>query len=112
MAEISQAGKVMRFRIILISMVLGFFISACTSFDFSQREVQQGTLLPQSKIDALKLGLSKVDVAKIMGTSLMSPMFNDNRWDYAYTLRKGNHSEAIRHLALYFKNNALTRIEQ
>ena len=55
--------------------------------------------------------MSKEKAAIIMGTSLLSSTFNDNRWDYAYTWRKGNGPILKQHLALYFKNDTLTHIE-
>lgn len=81
------------------------------SYDFSRRVVQQGNLLPSATIARLKVGMSKEDVAILMGTSLISPMFNDDHWDYAFTRRKGNGPMAIRHVSLFFMNGRLARIE-
>lgn len=67
--------------------------------------------MPLEKIERLKTGMSKDDVAILMGTSLMSPTFNNDRWDYAYTWRKGSGSIEIRHAALYFAKGSLVRIE-
>lgn len=86
-------------------------LTHCASYDFSRRIVQQGNLLPDKKIKRLKPGMSKEEVAIIMGTSLLSPTFNNNRWDYAYTWRKGSHSDQVRHLSVYFSNNHVTRIQ-
>lgn len=56
--------------------------------------------------------MSKQDVAILMGTSLISPTFNNHRWDYAYTWRRGSGRLEIRHLSLYFsKNDRLNKIE-
>ncbi len=111
MAEFSYSGKIMRIRNILILSLCAFLLGSCASYDFQRRPIQQGNLLPASKIDRLKLGMSKQDVAVLMGTSLLSPVFNNNRWDYAYTWRKGNGPNEIRNLKLYFKNNKLVKIE-
>jgi len=86
-------------------------LTHCSSYDFSRRIVQQGNLLPEKKIKQLKPGMSKEEVAIFMGTSLLSPTFNNDRWDYAYTWRKGNHSNQIRHVSLYFSNNRVTKIQ-
>jgi outer membrane protein assembly factor BamE len=97
-------------RLLCITLLM-FSLSDCASYDFSKRIVQQGNLLPDTKIKQLKLGMSKEDVAILMGTSLMSPMFNNNRWDYTYTYRKGSGTDAVRKLSVYFSNNKLNRIE-
>ncbi len=101
----------MQIRIILISLGLVLSLTHCMSYDFSRRVVQQGNLLAQSRIQTLKTGMSKDEVAMLMGNSLLTPIFNDNRWDYAYTWRKGSGPLAIRNLSLYFAQDKLVRIE-
>ncbi len=95
------------FSIIIVSLTL----TQCVSYDFSRRITQQGNLLPQAKVARLKTGMSKDDVAILMGTSIMSPTFNNDRWDYAYTWRKGSGSIEIRHVSLYFSRGSLIRID-
>lgn len=102
----------MRIRTLLINLALIFSLTHCISYDFSRRSVQQGNLLPQSKIERLKVGMRKEDVAILMGTSLISPLFNNDRWDYAFTLRKNNHPMQIKNISLYFKDDVLNRIEK
>ena len=116
MAKFFILGKKMRMRAIIKAFIITFtittsvLISGCNNYDFSQRIVQQGNLLPQTKIERLTLGMSKNDVAILMGTSLISPLFNNDHWDYAYTWRRGNNTAEIRHVSLYFKNNLLVKI--
>jgi len=86
-------------------------LTHCASYDFSRRIVQQGNLLPEKKIKQLKPGMSKEEVAILMGTSVLSPTFNNDHWDYAYTWRKGSGSDQIRHLTVYFSNNQVSRIQ-
>jgi len=102
----------MRIILILITMFFSISLTQCMSYDFARRITQQGNLLPQDKIERLQVGMSKDDVAILMGTSLISPLFNNNRWDYAYTWKKGSGPLSIRHVSLYFSGNALVRIEQ
>ena len=111
MAKFFTVGKKMRIITILLSLIITLTLTQCTSYDFSRRIAQQGNLLPQSKIERLKIGMSKEDVAVLMGTSLMSPTFNNERWDYAYTWRKGRGPLEIRNATLYFVRGSLARIE-
>lgn len=101
----------MRIRTILLSLAFILSLTNCASYDFSRRVVQQGNLLPPSKVERLKIGMSKEDTAILMGTSLLSPTFNNDRWDYAYTLRKGSGHLQVHSLSLYFSHGALSRIE-
>jgi outer membrane protein assembly factor BamE len=102
----------MRIITLFISIIITLTLTQCVSYDFSRRITQQGNLLPQSKIERLKIGMNKNDAAILMGTSLMSPTFNNDRWDYAYTWRRGSGPIEIKHVSLYFVRDSLTRIEQ
>ena len=95
----------------LVLVLFSILLTNCTTYDFSRRSVQQGNLLPQTQIAKLHTGMSKDNVAILMGTSLLSPTFNNDRWDYAYTWRKGSDPLAIKWVSLYFSHGVLTRIE-
>lgn len=102
----------MRIIIFLLGILFTFTLTQCTSFDFARRVAQQGNLIPKAKADRLKVGMSKNDVAILMGTSLLSPTFNNDRWDYAYTWRRGHGNIMIITVSLYFSNGILKRIER
>ena len=75
----------MQNKIILISITLILSLTHCTSYDFSRRVFQQGNLLPHSKIEKLRIGMTKEDTAILMGSSLLNPPFEQNRWGYAFS---------------------------
>ncbi len=112
MTKFSLAGKEMRLKIVLMTIAIILTLTHCASYDFSRRVVKQGNLLPQEKIERLRIGMSKEEVAILMGTSLLSPTFTNDRWDYAYTWRKGNNALLVRNLSLHFSHNKLTQIER
>jgi outer membrane protein assembly factor BamE len=101
----------MQIRALFISISLALSLTHCMTYDFSRRIIQQGNLLTQDKIKRLHVGMSKDDVAILMGTSLVTPVFNNDRWDYAYTWRKGNKTVPNQNLSLYFTHEKLTRIK-
>jgi len=111
MAKFFKVGKKMRVIIFLLGTLLTLSLTQCASFDSARRIHQQGNLLPQAKINRLKLGMTKNDVAILMGTSLLSPTFTNNRWDYAYTWRRGHGNIIMQNLTLYFSKDVLIRIE-
>lgn len=102
----------MQIRVILIIISFMFSLTSCMTYDFSRRVSQQGNLLSKTRIDRLKIGMSKENVAILLGNSLMSPTFNNDRWDYAYTWRKGTDPLKICSLSLYFSHDALVKIER
>ncbi len=99
----------MRLLSVFLAIAISLVLSHCTPYDFSRRYVQQGNLLPQEKLVRLKIGMSKEDCAVIMGTSLLSPLFNNNRWDYVYTFRVGGSNPKVHRVSLYFNNDRLVR---
>jgi outer membrane protein assembly factor BamE len=111
MAKFFIVGKVMRSIILVITIVLTSTLISCTSYDFSHRIIQQGNLVPITKIQRLKIGMNKKDTATLMGTSLLSPTFNNSRWDYAYTFRQGSGIIKVHHLSLYFSDENLRKID-
>lgn len=102
----------MRVGTLLLGLALSLSLTNCASYDFSRRIVEQGNMLPQETVQRLKIGMSKSDAAILLGSSLLSPTFNNERWDYAYTVRKGNGPTVIQHLTLYFSHGSLARIER
>lgn len=101
----------MRRIIFLLGIVFTLTLTQCSTFDLSRRVVQQGNLIPKATLDRLKIGMSKNDVAILLGTSLLSPTFNNDRWDYAYTWRRGRGNITMSTVSLYFHNGRLARIE-
>lgn len=74
-------------------------------------DAQQGNLFDKSTVDALKPGLSKRQVLLVMGSPAVISPFNQNRWDYVSTIRRGRHKMASKDLVLYFKDGALVKID-
>ena len=94
----------------LVLLFLTLTLTHCLSYDLSRRVVQQGNLLPASKIAQLKVGMSKSAVAHLMGTSLVYSTFNPERVDYAYTWRRGTPPPHVKYVTLTFKNNRVIHI--
>jgi outer membrane protein assembly factor BamE len=95
----------MKLRLILSVSLISLGLLACTP-----KKVQQGNLLPQSKIERLEVGMSKADVTRIMGTSLLMTPFSEDHWDYAYTTQTGHGPITKKHLELDFEGDTLSRI--
>lgn len=73
--------------------------------------VQQGNILTEEMVDGLELGMTKRQVNFLLGTPLLSDFFHTNRWDYIYTIKRGHQRMEQRNLTLYFRDEALARIE-
>ena len=87
----------------------GCFLAGCNPI--YRLDIQQGNLFSKSLVDSLKPGMTKRQVSLVMGSpSIISP-FQQNRWDYVSTIRRGNGRMETKDLVLYFENDALARIE-
>lgn len=75
-------------------------------------DAQQGNLFDKSTVDALKPGMSKRQVLLVMGSpSVVSP-FDQSRWDYVSTMRRGRGKMERKDLTLYFdKRDVLAKID-
>lgn len=71
--------------------------------------VRQGNVITQETVDELKPGMTRKQVAFVMGTPLLQDVFHDDRWDYYYGVGIG-HIELEKRLVLYFEDNKLARI--
>lgn len=110
MTKFFITGKKIQITHVFAVLALTLSLTHCTTYDFSRRTVQQGNLLPQANVQKLKIGMSKNDTAILLGTSLLSPTFNTNRWDYAFTRRNGNGPTEMRRLVIIFANDKIVHI--
>ncbi len=98
------------FQLLLIITVSS--LAGCSKFHSYQPDVQQGNFFNQDQISQLKLGMSKGEVKYLLGTSLLQNSFDQNRWDYVYTLNKAGQIVETKRLSLHFKNDKLINVEQ
>lgn len=74
-------------------------------------DVQQGNLFDKDQVETLRPGMTKRQVLLVMGSpSVVSP-FNQDRWDYVSSIRRGRGSMESKDLVLFFENESLARIE-
>ena len=100
----------MQFRILTI--LLSFiFISACSIPKVYKLTVQQGNIVTQDMIDALEPGMTKRQVAYVMGTPLMQSPYQQNRWDYIYTLERRDKIVKQYQITTFFEGNIYTHYE-
>jgi len=74
-------------------------------------DIQQGNFVSQEMAAQLKRGMTKDQVRFVLGTPLVTDIFHADRWDYVYLLERPGEPQARRHLALFFEDNRLARLE-
>lgn len=78
---------------------------------FYKIDIQQGNSIEQPIISRLEPGMSKNQVQFIMGTPMLIDVFHQNRWDYYYSIQRGNGESEQKHIALFFEDDKLVRTE-
>jgi outer membrane protein assembly factor BamE len=69
--------------------------------------VQQGNVITQKMVDQLKPGMTRSQVAFIMGEPIFQNSFTDERWDYIYTIELPGVFNSNTSLSLFFVDDVL-----
>ena len=69
--------------------------------------VQQGNVITQEMVDKLKPGMTRSQVAYIMGEPILRHTFDETRWDYIYTIAVPGYFEQEIRMSLFFVDDAL-----
>ncbi len=92
----------------IISLTL--LVTGCTIY---KMEVQQGNALSNETVSQLQRGMSKDQVAALLGNPLLQDNFRSNRWDYVYyNLRGKEVSSKKQNLTLFFQNDQLIQVKK
>jgi len=95
----------MRPRLILVFTAL--LLSGCSLPQVFKVTVQQGNLITQEMVDQLKPGMTRSQVAFVMGEPVFRNPFENDRWDYIYTVEIPGRYQQRRLMSLYFVDERL-----
>lgn len=105
----------MPFRKSLLLVIASFYLGGCAYFQFPgvhKVEVQQGNIITEDMVSALRVGMTKSQVRYVMGTPLIADTFNQNRWDYFYSNQQGAKTKKLDNLTVYFESGKLAKIDR
>ena len=100
-------------RIMLATIVCASVVLAGCSFKrprlprVHKLTVQQGNVINQDMIDKLRPGMTRSQVAFVMGEPVVRNSFNDDRWDYVYTIELPGVYSTTRTVSLFFVDEQL-----
>ena len=94
---------------IIVTLTLALLVSSCSIY---KMEVQQGNALNNETVSQLQRGMSKAEVASLLGNPLLQDNFRSNRWDYIYFKRNDNKLGNKQNLTLFFENDQLTQVKK
>ena len=94
-------------------VLLALFAGGCANVHFPYViNVQQGNAVTPEMVAKLKPGMSRAQVRFILGTPLTVDLFRADRWDYVYEFHKAGVLTEKRRVSVFFKGDALERVEQ
>lgn len=70
--------------------------------------VQQGNVITQKMVDSLKPGMTREQVAYVMGKPVIRNPFDRDRWDYVYTLHVPGVINDRMKMSLFFTDGLLS----
>lgn len=74
-------------------------------------DVQQGNVVDREMLDRIGIGMERRKVRFILGTPLLVDSFNQDRWDYVYSLHRGSGEQVRQHVTVYFSDDRVVRID-
>lgn len=96
---------------LIAALVLLLALSACSLPVFFRVPIVQGNIVTANQVAKLKKGMTKKQVAYVLGTPLIKSPFESDRWDYVFYYRNPNAHVRQSKLDLYFVNGKLSDIE-
>lgn len=74
--------------------------------------VQQGNYLDARQVNQVQVGMTRAQVRFLLGTPMLPPGFDNDRWDYLYTLQLRTLKRPERQrLTVFFEGDKVARIE-
>ena len=90
------------------AVAVAMIVTSCALPRVYKVTVQQGNVITQKMVDSLKPGMTREQVAYVMGEPVIKNPFDQDRWDYVYTLRVPGVVNDHMKLSLYFTDGLLS----
>jgi outer membrane protein assembly factor BamE len=73
--------------------------------------IQQGNFLDPKALEQLAPGMTRSQVRLMLGTPMVSDVFDSDRWDYVFYFKRGRLREPEqRKVTVFFEDDKVTRI--
>ncbi len=95
-------------KLLFPTLFLSLFLGSCSIY---KMDIEQGNILSNETVSKLNTGMTKVEVATLLGTPLLQDNFRSNRWDYIYFTKKGRTASFKKNITLFFKDEKLTKVK-
>lgn len=94
-------------RRLLLVLITAILVSGCAFPRLYRATVQQGNVITQDMVNKLTPGMTRSQVAFVMGEPVLKNTFSNDRWDYIYRVELPGYYEEEKRLTLYFEDDVL-----
>ena len=91
----------------LLLLIGSLLLGGCTFPRLYRATIQQGNVISQEMVDQLEPGMTRSQVAFIMGEPVLRNPFESERWIYLYRVEVPGRYEEERRMTLYFEDDLL-----
>lgn len=81
-------------------------------FTVHKIDIEQGNLLNEAAIDEISSGMSRKQVAALLGEPVLKPVLNPDRWDYVYYLKRPDSPAEKDLISIFFIGDEVTQIKK
>lgn len=93
-------------RALILTVSLGIAtLSGCAFPGVYKLNVQQGNIVTADMLQQLEPGMTPRQVIYVMGTPVLPNPFDQQRWDYVYSLEKRDKVETSYRISLFFDDS-------
>ncbi|MBK6982799.1 MAG: outer membrane protein assembly factor BamE [Betaproteobacteria bacterium] len=95
---------------LLASLALSLALAGCGPI-VHRIDIQQGNLVAPETFAQLKVGMTKSEVRRLLGTPLVTDVFHAERWDYYFRNEKRGRLVEQNKFAVHFEKERMVRVE-
>jgi outer membrane protein assembly factor BamE len=98
----------MKFKILIVTTIFFLNLSGCQLLPEDKQLksfrvlIQQGNVIDESKVNLLKINMSKEQVIFLLGEPVVNNIFNKNRWDYVYYRKRDPEETQLNMISIFF----------
>lgn len=94
---------------LLVTVLVATLLSGLSGCAFIYRQpVHQGNLLESSQVEQLEVGMTRRQVMVLLGSPSVADPFNQNRWDYVSSQRRGRGAAEVKNLTIMFDGDVVS----
>jgi len=103
---------------LIIIPIISLFLTACQLLpeDAQLKSyrvlVQQGNVIEESKVELLKINMSREQVIFLLGEPVLNNIFDKDRWDYVYFRKRDPEKTQLNMVSIFFKEDKIISMKR